>query len=109
MNKRYAALPLIATALTLSISAAPAFAGKTVKPDNMTCEEFLTLDDEVQPSVIYWMQGKSGEVDEIDVDEHSRPVAYVVTECYKEKQATVWEKFKHYLKEHAKPAPDNNN
>jgi len=28
---------------------------KTVKPDTITCEEFLAMDKDVQPQVVYWM------------------------------------------------------
>jgi len=45
MNKRLAALPLVASTLALSLAAAPAFAGKHIKPEKMTCEEFLMLDE----------------------------------------------------------------
>ena len=104
MNKHLAALPLVATTLTLSIASAPVFAEKHVKPEEMTCEEFLVLDEEVQPAVIYWLHGKSGEIEAIDVDEYQIPVDYVVTECHKEKKVTVWEKVKNYFHKHTKPA-----
>ncbi len=104
MNKGMTVLPLVVTTLALSIATAPALAGKRVKPEKMTCEEFVTLDEAVQPGVVYWLHGKSGEVEAIDVDEYQTPVIYVVTECQKEKQASVWEKIKHYFKKDTKPA-----
>lgn len=104
MNFRNSALPLVAAALALSIAVAPVFAGKQVKPEKMTCEEFLEIDEEVQPVVVYWLHGKSGEIEAIDIEEYSSPVAYVVTECQKENNASVWEKVKHYFKTHTKPA-----
>ncbi len=97
-------LPLVVSILALSIAGAPAIAGKQVKPEKMTCEEFIALDEEVQPVVVYWLHGKSGEVEAIDVDEYVTPVAYVLTECHKEKQSSVLDKVKHYFKTHTKPA-----
>jgi acid stress chaperone HdeA len=105
MNKCLAALPFVVTCVA-SIAASPAFAEKHVAPEKMTCEEFLMLDEEVQPSVVYWLQGRSGEVDVIDIDAYSDPVEYVVAECTKEKKETVGQKIKHWFKTHTKPAPD---
>jgi len=68
---------------------APVFAGKQANPDTITCEEFLMLGEDVQPAVVYWLQGNSGEVDAIDIDEYEEPVVYVVTECGAEKSATL--------------------
>lgn len=110
MSKRLRTLPIVLTTLALSMSATTAFAAKHVKPEQMTCEDFLVLDADVQPSVIYWLHGKSGEVDAIDVEDYRRPVDYVVTECYKEKHATVAEKLKHYfeyIKQHMKPPAED--
>lgn len=109
MHTRTAALSFVATALALSLITAPAFAGNKVKPEKITCEEFLSIDENVQPSVVYWLQGKSGDIDAIDVEEHQRPVAYVVTECYKEKTASVWDKVKDYFKTDTKSAPAGKN
>ena len=94
MNKHRAVLPLIAATLAFSLATAPAFA---VKPEKMTCEDFLVLDEEVQPLVVYWLHGNTDDVDEIDLDEYMRPVAYIITECTKDKKATVWEKLKKYI------------
>lgn len=55
----------------------------------MTCEDFLVLDEDVQPYVVYWLHGKSGEIESIDIVEYGYPVDYIVTECSKDKQATV--------------------
>ena len=104
MNKRLAALPFVVATLALSLAASPVFAGKKVKPEEMTCEEFLVLDEDVQSYVVYWLHGNSGEVDMIDIDEYSEPVAYVVAECTKDKKETVGQKIKHWFKTHTKHA-----
>lgn len=57
--------------------------------------------------MIYYLHGKSGDIEGFDIEEYRRPVAYVVTECYQEKHATVWEKLKHNfanMKKHLEPA-----
>jgi hypothetical protein len=54
-----------------------------VKAKQITCEEFLALGTDVQPRVVYWIEGysKAGrpEAAEIDLDALERPVAMVVT------------------------------
>ncbi len=94
------AVPTVVALATLGLGAA-AYAASTVKPKEMTCEEFLALGTEVQPRVVYWMEGysKSGKPEdaEIDMDALERPVAVVVTECRKAPRSTVWEKLKQYF------------
>jgi acid stress chaperone HdeA len=74
---------------------------KKVKAKEFTCEEFLTLGTEVQPHVVYWLEGvtQSGKLEdaEFDVDEMERPVAVLVTECHKAPKATLLEKIKEYF------------
>ncbi len=103
MNKRFSVLPLVATALALSIATVPAFAGKTVNAGKITCEQFLQLDQEEQSYVVAHLHGSSGEMDVYDVSEYHRPVAYVVTECYMDKKATVADKIKNFFKHPTKP------
>lgn len=106
MNKHLFVLPLAAATLALSVASTAALAADQAKPETITCEEFLTLDDDVQPGVVYWLNGKSGEVDAIDVEEYDTPVTYVITECQQEKQATVWQTVKQYIekmKQHMEP------
>ena len=99
MNKHLFVLPLAAATLALSVASTAALAADQAKPETITCEEFLTLDDDVQPGVVYWLNGKSGE-------EYDTPVTYVITECQQEKQATVWQTVKQYIekmKQHMEP------
>jgi hypothetical protein len=103
MNKRLSVLPLVAITLALSIATVPAFAGKSVNAEKMTCEQFLQLDQEEQSYVVAYLHGSSGQMTVFNVNEYHRPVAYVVTECYKEKKATVSEKLKYFFKHPTKP------
>ena len=71
---------------------------KKVKPVKMTCEEFLSLDSEIQPEVAYWLAGynaasktdvaASGEVD-LETD-----TAVLIQECKPAPKASLWEKIK---------------
>ena len=107
MNKRLSVLALVAATLALSIATVPALAGKSVNPGKMTCEQFLLLDQEEQSYVVAYLHGSSGEMDVFNVTQYHRPVAYVVTECYKEKKATVSEKIKNFFKHPTKPMGPN--
>lgn len=98
------ALPFVVTTLAVSLAASSVFAGKKVKPEEMTCEESLMLDEEQQSYVVYWLHGSSGEVDMVDIDEYSEPVEYVVAECTKNKKETVGQKIEHWFETHTKPA-----
>ena len=107
MNKRLSVLPLVVTTLALSIATVPAFAGKTVNPGKITCEQFLELDQEEQSYVVAHLHGSSGEMSVFNVTEYNRPVAYAVTECHKNKKATVSEKIKNFFEHPTKPmGPD---
>lgn len=71
---------------------------KKLKAKDMTCEDFLALGREVQPRVVYWIDGytKSGrlEGEDIDVESFERPVAVVVTECKQTPKASLMDKIK---------------
>ena len=47
--------------------------------------------------MVYWLHGKLGKVEAIDLDEYDVPVAYVVAECQKAKNTTVWKKVEAWL------------
>jgi hypothetical protein len=85
-------------ALTVGVAA---HAAKKVNAKDMTCEEFLALGHEVQPRVVYWLEGYSvsgkPEAAEIDVDALERPVTMVVADCRAAPKATLWEKIKKHL------------
>jgi hypothetical protein len=108
---RSLAVPGIVAVATLGLATASLAAGshdtkdgKTAKPmkaKEITCEQFLDLGTEVQPHVVYWLEGysKAGKPEdaEIDVEELERPVTVVVTECRNTPKATVWEKIEKYF------------
>ena len=74
---------------------------KTVKPDTITCEEFLAMDKDVQPQVVYWIDGyeNSGDakVEGIVIHIFERPISTVVSECKKAPKDTLSQKIKKNL------------
>jgi acid stress chaperone HdeA len=87
-------------ALSASVLAAQP-STKTVKPETMTCEEFLALGKEVRPNVVYWIDGyaKSGKLKEeaVEIDTFSRPITVIVDECQKTPKESLWQKVKSYF------------
>lgn len=80
--------------------AAPALAG-THQPTKMKCEEFVALDDLVQPKVVYWAEGfnrKGKPVDAaVDIAETDELIPVLVTECKETPKASFWEKLKKHF------------
>jgi HdeA/HdeB family len=72
---------------------------KTVKPETMTCEEFLALGEEVRPQAVYWIEGYESGVkkEAIRIDAFARPITAVVAECEKTPKETLWQKIKKYF------------
>ena len=73
---------------------------KTVKPETMTCEEFLALGEEIRPHAVYWIEGyeQSGaKVKAVRIDAFTRPITVVVDECEKTPKETLWQKIKKYF------------
>jgi hypothetical protein len=110
MNQRNWALTIIACILGIGILGAAEVAAqkaeqtkteksqtaktaKTVKPETITCEEFLVMGKEVQPNVVYWIEGysESGAIKEkgIVIEALERPIHAVVEECKKSPKDTV--------------------
>jgi hypothetical protein len=98
-------------ALVLCLSAAfgivlPGSAAHADKVKNITCEQFLAMDEDAQDDIVYWVHGvQAGQskqtvaVEEVDVgyDAFGRPVAEVVTACKGDKKASLWDKVKRHF------------
>lgn len=88
-------------ALGASVLAADQAAKKKVKPETLTCEEFLAMGEEVRPRVVYWIDGyaKSGKLTAEGVGEEvfTRPITIIVDECKKAPKETLWQKIKSYF------------
>jgi hypothetical protein len=93
-------------ALCLGIGIAIVALGSAAHADkikNITCEQFLAMDEGSQDDIVYWVHGvqtaeskKAVAAEEVDVgyDAFGRPIAEVVTACEGDKKASLWEKIK---------------
>jgi acid stress chaperone HdeA len=64
----------------------------------MTCEEFLSLDEVTSPQVLYWSEGfdRKGEPTEaaFDVAKAASLLPVVVESCRQSPKSSYWSKFK---------------
>ena len=88
--------------ILLATSIVPTVIAAQHKPTKMTCEEFLSLDDSVQPSIVYWSEGfnKKGQPTDavFDITSTDELVPILITECQKTPKASFWQKIKNYFK-----------
>lgn len=84
-------------AIVASLSAASVHA-ETKKPaSKWTCEEFLAVEGQFQPKVIYWAsaQSKAGKpATDVDIEGTEKVVPMVIDECNKAPQESFWAKLK---------------
>jgi acid stress chaperone HdeA len=73
--------------------------GKTVNAETMTCEEFLALGQDVQPNVVYYLEGYSegGKGEAVLVEAFEEPITMVVSECKKTPKASLMSKVKNFF------------
>jgi hypothetical protein len=92
---------VVVSGVMLSAGVTSAALAATYKPAEMTCEEYVVLDDVVKPSVVYWAEGfnyKGEPVDAvIDFDATDSLVPVIVDECQKTPKASFWEKIKKHF------------
>ena len=89
-------------AVNLLFSASPLAAqsaGKSVKPETITCEDFLALDKDTQPHMVYWIEGYSqaGKEEMVVIQAFERPVTVVVNECKKTPKESLMQKIKNFF------------
>lgn len=85
-------------AAALSFCATGAFA-ETKKPTaKWTCEEFLAVDEQFQPKVIYWSsaQTKAGKAlgSAVDIEGAEKVIPMVIDDCKKAPKESFWSKLK---------------
>jgi len=78
---------------------ATSLAAETKKPTaKWTCEEFLAVDEQFQPKVIYWSsaQTKAGKAlgSAVDIEGAEKVVPMVIDDCKKAPQESFWNKLK---------------
>ncbi len=78
---------------------ATSLAAETKKPTaKWTCEEFLAVDEQFQPKVIYWSsaQTKAGKAlgSAVDIEGAEKVVPMVIDDCKKAPQESFWSKLK---------------
>jgi predicted GTPase len=102
MKKTTIALSLGA-GLGILVSAGAASADKL---KDVTCDQFLAMDESQQEHIVYWINGieagsskKGVDAGDIDVayDAFGQPIAAVVTACEADKKASLWDKIKEHF------------
>ena len=97
---KHKAVMFVALAAGMMAVAAVAHADKI---KDITCEQFLAMDEEAQNNIVYWVEGASVAASkkadsaadvEVGYDAFGRPIAEVVTACKADKKASLWEKIK---------------
>jgi acid stress chaperone HdeA len=98
--KNFAAVTAVVVGLCVS-PLALAQTAKPVSPAQLTCSDFLAVDDAYKPALVYWVSG----VDNLGVRETvtttvdmATPVAIVVGECKKQPQAPLASKVRDLYK-----------
>ncbi len=87
-------IPLILTA-----AATTTLAAKVEKPvTQWTCADFLSVDDQFKPKVIYWAtafaKGGQPEAAVIDIKGIEKVTPQIIGKCKKEPQASFWPRLK---------------
>lgn len=76
------------------------------KIKDISCAQFLAMDDDAQNNIVYWVEGAdvastkkavSAADVEVGFDAFGRPVAEVVTACEADEKASLWEKIKKHF------------
>jgi acid stress chaperone HdeA len=94
-------MKLMPFALTVVVAAAAASASAadTKKPvAKWTCAEFVGVDDQFKPKVVYWAtayaKGGKPEGSMIDIEGTEKVTPILIDECAKAPQASFWQKLK---------------
>lgn len=95
---------VLANTAIAAVPAAPATAIKAatgvkgIKPVELTCEQFLAVDDITRPQLVYWAEGinSKGKPEDavFDVERTNRLVPVLVEDCKQAPQTSFWEKMK---------------
>ena len=93
MNTRFV-LPLVIAGLAASAAVA-----EPKKPlAKWTCADFIAIDDEYKPKVVYWAtayaKGGAPEASELDIEGTEKVTPMIITACTKAPKDSFWHKLK---------------
>jgi acid stress chaperone HdeA len=91
-------------AMTDKTATAAAKSTKSIKPMQLTCEEFLSYDEVTRPQIVFWSEGMNGKGKPnsgvIDVERTNSLVPVLVEDCRQEPKTSYWTKMKEEFKKH---------
>jgi acid stress chaperone HdeA len=90
---------LVALSLAAAAVATTAVAADMKKPvAKWTCEDFLAIDDQYKPKVVYWAtayaKGGKPEASVVDIEGTEKVTPMIIDDCTKAPQASFWQKLK---------------
>ena len=96
-------------AASLMLGATSTFAASGSKPlAKMTCEDFLAVDETIQPKMVYWAvayaQGGKPEAAMLDVEGTDQITPMLIQECKAKPKESFWKKVKEEVKKLKKKA-----
>ena len=85
-----------------TLAGVPAAHAKSQQVDQITCEEFLALNESDQNKIAFWVDGyqsAKGEaaVGTVAFDKFGQPIGALVEDCKKTPKETLWQKLKSHL------------
>lgn len=89
-------------ALLGTLAGTPPALAKSKQVDQITCEEFLALNESDRNKIAFWVDGyetAKGEaaVGTVAFDKFGQPLGALIDECQKTPKETLWEKLKSHL------------
>jgi hypothetical protein len=104
MGKSWIVGSITAGALLGGLAAAPPApaAGKSKQVDQITCEEFLALNESDQNKIAFWVDGyqtAKGEaaIGTVGFDKFGQPIGALVDDCKATPKETLWQKLKKHI------------
>ncbi len=90
---------IVGGVLLTAAMTSPALAA-TYKPSQMTCEDFLQIDDIVKPKLVYFAEGnnKGSHPGEFKVEEIDHIIPILIEDCHKTPKANLVKKMKEVKK-----------
>lgn len=94
MKRMRYVLPLVIA----GVAASAAVAGPKKPVAQWTCADFIAIDDQFKPKVVYWATGyaKGGKTEarELDIEGIEKLTPMIIAACEKEPRESFWKKLK---------------